>query len=153
MFSMPPSLETLIAFHRIVYMDSQPILVQSVLVARPRQTYSTIWFYHMAIDTCLKLKKCIIYRFLSGFQFFYRARLPKCKFFHSAAILAVWTLQRCAKQQWNGNFVGFSEILSKIMKKVTVKRNLHCSSKWQNRPAPIWNLALDFEAIWGYYGP
>ena len=63
----------------------------------------------------------------------YRARLPKCKFFEIAAILAIKTLQRRIIRLWNGNFVGFLEIISKIMKICAMKRNLHFSGKWQNQ--------------------
>ena len=36
-------------------------------------------------------------------------------------------------RQWNGNFMGFSEIFSKIVKNYSMKRNLHFSGEWQNQ--------------------
>ena len=54
-----------------------------------------------------------------------------------AVILAVSTLQKRVIRLWNGNFVGFLGIFSKIMKNVPMKRYFHFSGKWQNRPTRI----------------
>ena len=62
------------------------------------------------------------------------------------------TLHRRVIRGWNGNFVGFSGIFSKIVKNLSMKRYLHFSGKKQIRPTRIWNLTSKFEAIWGQYG-
>ena len=54
-----------------------------------------------------------------------------------AVILAVSTLQKRVIRLWNGNFVGFLGIFSKIMKNVPMKSFSHFSGKWQNRPTRI----------------
>ena len=54
-----------------------------------------------------------------------------------AVILAVSILQKRVIRLWNGNFVGFLGIFSKIMKNVPMKRYFHFSGKWQNRPTRI----------------
>ena len=77
----------------------------------------------------------------------YRVARENLYTFKIAAILAVWTLQRCVIRGWNGNSVGFSGIFSKI-----VKNYSHFYGKTQNWPTRIWNLTLKFEAIWGQYG-
>ena len=48
-----------------------------------------------------------------------------------AAIFAILTLQRRVIRRWNGNFVGFMGIFSKIVKNVPMKQYLHFSGKWQ----------------------
>ena len=59
------------------------------------------------------------------------AKLIFTLFYKIAAIFAILTLQRRVIQRWNGNFVGFMEIFSKIVKNVLVKQYLHFSGKWQ----------------------
>ena len=72
--------------------------------------------------------------------------------FEMATILAVSTLQRRVIRGWNGNFVGFLGIFSKIVKNISMKRYLHFSGKRRIWPTRIWNLTSKFEAIWGQYG-
>ena len=59
------------------------------------------------------------------------AKLIFTLFYKIAAIFAILTLQRRVIRRWNGNFVGFMEIFSKIVKNVPVKQYLHFSGKWQ----------------------
>ena len=82
----------------------------------------------------------------------YRVGRENLYTFEIAAISAVSTLQRHVIRGWNGNFVGFSGLFSKILKNVPMNLYLHFSGKRQNRPTRIWNLTLKFDAIWGHYG-
>ena len=63
--------------------------------------------------------------------------LEKIYIFTIATILSVSTLQRRVIRGWNGNFVGFSGIFSKIVKNLSMKRYLHFSGKRQLRPTRI----------------
>ena len=65
---------------------------------------------------------------------------------------SILKLHGCVICHMNGNFVGFWEIFSKIVKNYPMWLNLHFSGKWQNWPARIWNLTLTFEAVRGHYG-
>ena len=53
------------------------------------------------------------------------------------AISVVSTLQRHVIWEWNGNFVGFLGLFSKIAKNFPIKRYSHFSGKWQNQPTRI----------------
>ena len=46
---------------------------------------------------------------------------------------SILSLQRRVIRRWNANFASFQGIISKIVKKNSMKRNLHFSGKWQNR--------------------
>ena len=94
---------------------------------------------------CHKKWKIDIY-FLRN-SYFYRVARENLYTFKMAAILRVSTLQRCVIRGWNGNFVGFSGIFSKIVKNVPMKHYLHFPGKSQNRPRLTWNLSWKFEAI------
>ena len=64
--------------------------------------------------------------------FIYRVRQVNLNtFFKIAAIFAIQTLQRRVIRRWNGNFVGFTRIFSKIVKNVPMKQYLHFSGMWQ----------------------
>ena len=76
-------------------------------------------------------------RIFSSFNYLNRIQITGCAkliftlFYKIAAIFAILTLQRRVIRRWNGNFVGFTGIFSKIVKNVPVKQHLHFSGKWQ----------------------
>ena len=67
----------------------------------------------------------------------YRVGRENLYTFEMAAILAVSTLQRRVIRGWNGNFVGFLGIFSKIVKNISMKRYLHFSGKRRIWPTRI----------------
>ena len=75
-----------------------------------------------------------------GILLMYRVARENLNTFKISVILAVIRVIR----RWNGNFVDFFGIFSKMVKNVPMKRFLHFSGKWQNRPTRIWNLTLKF---------
>ena len=67
---------------------------------------------------------------LHGAQFKIGQFLKHC---YSTAKALIGRLQRCVIRRLNGNFVGFSGIILKIVKNYPMKHNSHFSGKWQNR--------------------
>ena len=51
----------------------------------------------------------------------------------------IWRLQRCVIWQWNGNFMTFQWVISKIVKNFPMKSISQFSEKWQKWPTPTWN--------------
>ena len=79
----------------------------------------------------------------------YRVARENLYTFEIAAISAVSTLQRHVIRGWNGNFVDFSGIFSKIVKDFPTKGYLHFF--WQESESAYANLKSNFK-IWGHYG-
>ena len=73
----------------------------------------------------------------------YRVGRENLYTFKIADILAVSTLQRRVIRRWNGNFMYFSEMFSKIVKNVPMKR--FCAFFWQVAESAYANLKSNFK--------
>ena len=102
----------------------QKIHVLSVVQFMPKKMSAT--------ELCVAFKLQIKALEIMFCEYFCMYRVRRENPYTSIIFWVVWIPQRCVIRRSNGNFVGFSRMIIKMVKNYVMKHKLHFSGLWQN---------------------